>query len=806
MFKKSFLFFVFGGLILTGLHAQSQDFVYDTTNFKLLNEVVVSGVRVQKNAPFAVTNINKVELNNFSKTGRELPFLFSRTPGIIAWSENGVGTGTSYMRIRGAADSRINVTLDGVPLNSPEDQCVFWANMNSYGALLGNIQIQRGVGTSTNGDGAFGGTVAMSTATPSLIPTAEITGSYGSFNTLNFGAKASTGLLWNHLIIDGAYHQTNTDGFIHGTQGRSGSYYGGITYTSNKFQLRYKNIGNFEKTGQAWNGVTAGDNDYSLMDGCYDDGSWTYTASTGIHTYEDLFKVGLGQYNSLYEHLVYDENGLFLKDENGNYVTERYQLNDGTYWNRTTDNFWQNHNILSAVWEINNHWKTSASLHYTYGYGFYEEFRNNNKLAEKFGINEFKADGKPVKSDAIRKKGLTQHTYGLVWNANYKNDRWDVIGGLALQNFQGNHFGYVSYIANEEIAEKYLSNGDLKYYDSDASKFDGNVFVKAAFNITDHWTVFGDLQYRHVDYKTNGINDKFVKNDEGLYVNQLLNVNEKYNFFNPKGGISWNLNDHHAYASVAMSHREPERNNFTDNGSYPAPVPERLLDYELGYNYNGKVWQAGANFYYMDYNNQFVQTGAVSDIGEALTTNIKKSYRMGVELQAGVNATKWLTIEANAALSQNKIKDFDEVVETRDAYWTELDPTIVHYDNSTLAFSPSAILNGFVTFHHKGFELTWHTNYVSRQYLDNTENIDRSLPAFSTSNVILGYSIKPKKVVKEATVKLNFNNIFNKRYAASGWVYQTILGEQHPNDNRYYQLGFIPMAGFNMMGNLTIRF
>ena len=201
---------------MTGLHAQSQDFVYDTTNFKLLNEVVVSGVRVQKNAPFAVTNINKVELNNFSKTGRELPFLFSRTPGIIAWSENGVGTGTSYMRIRGAADSRINVTLDGVPLNSPEDQCVFWANMNSYGALLGNIQIQRGVGTSTNGDGAFGGTVAMSTATPSLIPTAEITGSYGSFNTLNFGAKASTGLLWNHLIIDGAYHQTNTDGFIHG--------------------------------------------------------------------------------------------------------------------------------------------------------------------------------------------------------------------------------------------------------------------------------------------------------------------------------------------------------------------------------------------------------------------------------------------------------------------------------------------------------------------------------------------------------------------------------------------------------------
>ena len=777
-----------------GVKAQN-DVTIDTTHFELLNEVVVNSVRVQKNAPFAVSNVNKLELNDFSKTGQELPFLFSKTPGIIAWSENGVGTGTSYMRIRGAGDSRINVTLDGVPLNSPEDQCVFWANMNSYGALLGNVQIQRGVGTSTNGDGAFGGTVAMSTAAPSLVPSAEITGSYGSFNTLNFGAKASTGLLWNHLVIDGAYHETSTDGFMHGTKGRSGSYYGGITYTNKNFQLRYKNIGNFENTGQAWNGVTAGDNDLSLMDG-------TFGANTGIKTYEDMVRVGLGQYNSLYEHLVYDDNGDFLKDENGHYVTERYQMNDGSFWDRTTDNFWQDHNILTATWEINNHWKTSASLHYTYGYGYYEEFRYNNKLAEKFGINEFKADGKPVKSDAVRKKGLRQDTYGGIWNLNYQDDRWDIIGGLALQQFKGNHFGYITYIANEEIAQNYLANGDYQYYDSDASKLDGNTFVKAAFNITDQWTVFGDLQYRYVDYKTNGINDKFVKNDEGLFVNQELNVNEQYHFFNPKGGISWELNNHHAYASVAMSHREPERNNFTDNGSYPFPRPEQLLDYELGYNYDGTIWQAGANFYYMDYTDQFVQTGAVSDIGEALTTNIKDSYRMGVELQAGVNPTPWLTIEANAALSQNKIKDFDEVVEDWDN-----GTTTIHYDNSTLAFSPSAIVNGFVTFHHKGFAATWHSNYVSRMYLDNTQNLDRSLPGYSVSNVSLSYSLKPKKVVKETVFRVNFNNVFNKRYAASGWVYSAICDSYgHPNDNRYYQIGFIPMAGFNVMGNLTIRF
>ena len=808
---KRFSFGIAALFIAVSMNAQNND----TLRVETLNEVVVSGVRVQKNAPFAVTNIKKAELNDFSKTGQELPFLFAKTPGIIAWSENGVGTGTSYMRIRGAGDSRINVTLDGVSLNSPEDQCVFWANMNSYGSLLRSVQIQRGVGTSTNGDGAFGGTIALSTAAPSLAPSAEITGSYGSFNTLNFGAKASTGLLWNHLIIDGAYHQTNTDGFIHGTQGRSGSYYGGITYINKNFQLRYKNIGNFENTGQAWNGVTAGDNDMSLMDG-------TYGIHTGIKTYADMWNVGLGQYNTLYEHLVYDEDGNFMKDENGHYVTERYQLNDGRYWDRTTDNFWQNHNLLTAAWDINEHWSSSATLHYTYGYGYYEEFRPNNKLADKFGINEFKFDEdedewKSIKSNVIRKKGLSQHTYGLVWNANYTDERWDVIGGLSLQNFNGNHYGYVTYIANQGIADKYLVNGQYKYYDSDAHKLDGNIFLKAAFSISEHWSVFGDVQYRHVDYKTNGINDKFVKVNDTVFINQELNIHEKYNFFNPKGGISWNKNDHHVYGSVAMSHREPERNNFTDNGSYPAPVPEQLLDYELGYNYNGQVWQAGANFYYMDYTNQFVQTGEVSDIGEALTTNIKDSYRMGVELQVGVNATNWLTIEANAALSQNKIKDFDEHVENWDDWEGNTDAQgnaydgdgydVIHYDNSTLAFSPSTILNGFVTFHHKGFEAVWHTNYVSRMYLDNTENLDRSLPAFSTSNVSLGYTLNFKKVVKEAVFKVNFNNIFNKRYAASGWVYSAICDSYgHPNDNRYYQIGFIPMAGFTVMGNLTVRF
>lgn len=763
--------------------------LYDSTQVEQLQEVVVKGVRAQKNAPYAIANIKKQELDDFSKTGKELPFLFSQTPGVIAWSENGLGTGTTYMRIRGAGDSRINVTLDGVPLNSPEDQCVFWANMNSYGSLLGSVQIQRGVGSSTNGDGAFGGTVALASATPLLVPSIEISGSYGSFNTYNIGGKFSTGLLWKHLIFDGAYHETNTDGFIHGTSGRSGSYYGGLTWLGGNFQIRYKNIGNFEKTGQAWNGVTAGDNDLSLMDG-------TYGAKTGIKTYQDMYEVGLGKYNSLYEYLTYDADGNFAKDANGNYITARYQMANGTYWDKTTDNFWQNHNILSAAWNISDHWTTTASLHYTYGYGYYNEFRPNNKL-KKFGLSY---DG-VKKTDFVREKGLSQNTYGLLWNANYKDDSWDIIGGFSLQNFDGNHFGYVTYIANEDVRKKYLANGDYKYYDSDAHKFDGNVFLKAAYHISDQWDVFADLQYRHVGYKTDGINDKFYEEESGYY-NQKLDINEKYDFLNPKAGFSWSLGGHRIYGSAALSHREPERNNFTDNGSYPFPKAEQLMDYELGYTFDSGIIRLGANFFYMDYTDQFVQTGEVSDIGEKLTTNIKDSYRTGIELQASIDPTPWLTIEGNASLSKNKIKDFDEVVED----WDNGTKTI-HYDNSTLAFSPSTILNGFLTLHHKGIQATWHTNFVSRQYLDNTENADRSLPCYSVSNISLSYTLRPKKIMKEAIFGLNFNNVFNRRYAASGWVYSAIYESGgHGNDNRYYQIGFIPMAGFTMMGNVTLRF
>jgi len=543
--------------------------------------------------------------------------------------------------------------------------------------------------------------------------------------------------------------------------------------------------------------VTAGDNDLSLMDG-------TYGSSTGIKTYADMWKVGLGRYNSLYEALQYGADGGFAKDADGNYVTARYKMADGSYWPRTTDNFQQDHNLLSMSWNINDSWTTSATLHYTYGYGYYEEFRPDNKL-KKYGLTYADASGNNLKkTDFVRQKGLEQHTWGAVWNTEYKQDAWDVIGGVSYQNFSGNHFGYLTYVADSGLRSAILSNGKYQYYDSDAWKTDGNVFVKALYHLSSSLDLFADMQYRHVGYRTDGINDKFYEEGDRYY-NQQLDIDVKYNFFNPKAGISYHNGPHRIFGSVAMSNREPERNNFTDNGSYPAPVAEHLTDFEAGYDFAGSRVRANVNVYYMKYDNQFVQTGAVSDIGEALTTNIKDSYRAGVETSVAYDAASWLTFEGNAALSRNRILDFDEVVED----WDNGSRTI-HYDNSTLAFSPSVLLNGFIDARWRGFGAHWHTSFVSRQYLDNTQNEDRSLPAYSISDLSFDYTLSGLRKalgIKSVVFGLNLGNLFNTHCAQSGWVYSAIYESGgHGNDNRYYQIGFVPMAGFTAMGSVTLKF
>ena len=794
---------------LIGVATTSAQAQKDSLRQEEIQEVVVKGVRAQKNAPFAVANIQKSELQQFGKSGQELPFLFARTPGILAWSENGVGTGTSHLRIRGAAGSRINVTLDGVALNSPEDQTVFWANMNSYAALLGSAQIQRGVGGSTNGDGAFGGSISLATAAPTQEPSLELTGSYGSYNTYHTGLNFSTGMLGNHWIFSGAYHETATDGYLHGTDGRSGSYLGALTYYADRLTLAYKNIGNFEKTGQAWNGVTAGNDDATLM-------------GNDIRTYADLHHRGLGRFNSLYESLVFDEAlWQFPQDARGNFITRRYAMQDGSLWRKTTDNFYQNHNILSAVWRSGSNWTHNAALHYTYGYGYYSEFRPNNKFA-KFGLTATDAAGNKIKrTDFVRRKGLAQHTYGLVYNLNYSDGHKELTGGINLQQFRGSHFGYLTYVKDKGQTQNFTGK---QYYDSDARKDDYSAFVKGTLHAGSYLDFFADIQYRHVAYKTDGINDKFVEQPNGTYKNQQLDIDADYNFVNPKAGITFHSGAHKAYASAAYASREPERNNFTDNGNYPAPRAEHLIDLELGYAYTGKNWNAGINLYRMNYKNQLVQTGEQSDIGEALTTNIDKSYRTGIELTAAWSPTQWITLEGNAALSRNRIKNFTEYLDDWDnprpkdydpktqtaASNPNWKPTTQHYQHTSIAFSPAAILNAMADLHYKGFQAVWHTSFVSRQYLDNTADKLRSLPCFSQSNLHIGYTTKTTHRtlgIKEVAIGIQFNNLFARRYAAGGWVYSAVSAKnKYTPDNRYYQIGFMPMAGFNTLTNLTLKF
>lgn len=788
--------------LLTGLTAKAstENIVSDADSLRLeqLNEVVINGVRAHENEPFATTDISRQELDDYSKSGRELPFLFSRTPGVISWSENGTGIGTTYMRIRGAADSRINVTLDGVPLNSPEDQCVFWANMNSYAAFLGSAQVQRGLGTSTVGDGAFGGAIALTTATPgSQDQDIEATASYGSFNTQHYGIRISNGIFMDDMFIDAAFNMTKTDGFIHGTQGKSGSYYVGLLWNPiENVMIRYRNIGNFEETGQAWNGVTAGNDDLSIMDGIYGE-------RTLIKTYEDMWNAGLGKFNSLYESLTITPLEQKTVGNPYSYTMNRYQMKDGSFWDRTTDNFWQDHNILSLSWSINDNLVTSLTGHYTYGYGYYDEFRYNNKL-KKFGLSNYTAPDLSVvkKSDFVRKKGLEQNTYGAIWNTAYTKDRLDLRSGISFQQFKGNHFGYITYVGNDALSDYLLADGDYKYYDSDATKTDLSAYVKAGYDISTNLHAFADMQYRHVGYMTDGYNDKFIDNGDGTYGKHYLDIDNKYDFLNNRAGLTWISGGHRIHAMAAFANREPERNNFTDNGNYPAPKSESMIDYEAGYSYQGDIWNVGINVYYMDYDNQFVQTGAQSDIGEKLTTNIKSSYRTGIELTAAVSPLSWLELEGNAALSSNRIKDFDEVVEDWDNGWTT-----IHYDNSTLAYSPSAILNGFINFNLGRVKATWHTGYVSRQFLDNSANNDRSLPAYSLSDLSFSYTVPCRKIINSITVGGELNNVLNARCATSGWVYSALYESGgHGNDNRYYQIGFIPAAPFSALGHITLKF
>lgn len=713
---------------------------YYTTNDISLDEVVISSTRVAQETPVTQSFIDKELLNKESIGARELPFIMQSTPSVVATSDNGLGIGTAYIRIRGSNDTRINFTLDGVPLNSSEDQSVFWANMNSYSGSLESIQIQRGVGSSTNGGGAFGATVNMRSSTPETARNIELEGSMGSYNTYQGTIKLSSGLLFNHLALDGRFSKTHTDGYIDRTNANLGSYFTSATWYGNNFMVRFKNFGSFERTEQAWNGVPS-----------------------------DSIKQGNRTYNNLGLH----------KDSLG---TIRFQP--------TTDNYWQNHSHLSFVKKIDCGIEAQATLHYTYGNGYYEDMKGNYDLAKKFGLNQYSG----IKANANRRKWLDNNFVGGIFNINKHNDNLKLTLGGGLQYFDGDHWGNFESIEGVDI-------GNYRYYESDAKKIDGNIFLKATFNITENINVFADVQYRGARYVIEGNNDKFIKDSNGDYQNQILDIDERFNFFNPKAGISYVKDYMNAYISFARTSKEPTRNNYTDNGSTLMPKAETLNDIEAGYKHMGNGWFAGFNLYLMDYKDQLIATGQISHIGEALTDNVEKSYRAGIELEGGFLVRRLFSWNGNATLSRNRIINFTEYIDNWDG-----NPITKFYDQTDIALSPNFTAASTASFNLPcNMNISLVSNFVGRQYLDNSSNKSRSLDPYSVSDLILSYSFTPKKI-EMAKLSLKVRNLFNKKYSSNGWVYSAVsesLG--YDIDNRYSEDGLFVQAPINFLCTFTLK-
>jgi iron complex outermembrane receptor protein len=731
--KKDF----FAGLaILTCFTTPLPAQVVDSTSVYQLNEVVVSAVQARKETPVAFQNLSAEQLN-VNNTGQSLPYLLSGTPSLTLTSDGGNGVGYATFRIRGTDANRINFTVDGVPLNEAESHGVFWVNMPDFASSVDKLQIQRGAGTSTNGAAAFGATVLMQTRKPSLEPYAEVISSAGSYGTFSNTFQGGTGLLWDHFVFDARYSNVQTDGYIDRARVNMSSYFASAAWYHRETMLKFQTFGSAEVSYQAWNGV-----DSSML-------------ATNR------------RYNTCGR---YEDNG------------------EVKFYDNQTDNYWQHHYHLLATQRLNRQFDLNLTLHYTDGNGYYEDYKEDAKYASYKLPAYIDADGNTQKkTDLVRRKWMRNDFYGGLFRLNYTHERLLATLGASANNYIGDHFGRVLWVK----AANDLPAPDCEYYRNRGEKLDYNAYLKASYQFLPSFHAFADMQYRGIDYRINGSDDK---------AGDHLRVDRTFSFFNPKAGLSYSRNGHNAYASFAVAHREPNRDNFTENGPSAQPTYESLYDWEAGYNYTTSRFHAGVNFYYMDYDNQLILSGKISEIGEQLTSNIKDSYRAGVELTGGVRILPCLGWEGNVTLSQNKIRRFVEFVDTYDADWNDLPQTENELGTTDIAFSPGVVANSLFDFRLKGFSAAFSSAYVGRQYLDNTSSLRRSLDPYFVNNLRLGYAFHPR-FVKEMALDVSVNNLFNERYETNGWVWSYLLGGERLQD-----CGYFTQAGTNMMARVTLKF
>ena len=712
---------------------------------KELQEVEITATRATEVTPIAHTNIGKEQLSRLN-TGVDFPYLVSTTPSVVVTSDAGTGIGYTSLRIRGTDGTRINVTANGIPINDAESHNVFWVNMPDIASSVKDIQIQRGAGTSTNGAGSFGASINLKTDGGNIQPYATISSSYGSFNTHKATLNIGSGILNDHWAVDARLSSIGSDGYIERAATELQSFYLQGAYYGHNTSVRLIAFGGKEQTYHAWN--YASKEEMELYGRRYNSCGYMFTDSTGTAHYYD------GQ----------------------------------------TDNYTQINTQLLVDHDFTKNFKLSLGLHYTKGDGYYQEYKGNRKLRE-YALQPFFSNGAEItKSDLVRKKAMDNHFGGAVFALTYSNDRITAIVGGGANRYYGDHFGQVLWV------KEYLGDlhPDHEYYRNNGAKNDANIYVRADYRPIGRVNIYADIQYRHIDYRIDGHNDKW---DYAADTNQKLAIDEKFDFINPKAGISWIPNKkNRVFASVGIAHKEPTRNNYTDGKLHEHPTAERLIDYEAGYTYTGKFFTAGANIYIMDYKDQLVLTGELNEIGEPLAANIPDSYRAGIELTAGIKLPCGFAWGANATFSRNRIKNFTEVLYDDDSG----DKWEIQHNDTPIAFSPDIVANNSFSYQTKGFEATLHSQYIGRQYMSNYGIKEHILDAYFVTNLQLSYSFQLKGV-KKMTIGATIYNLFDEEYENNGYAgsgyYTTSDGTRH----RYNYAGYAAQAGVNVIGNINIE-
>lgn len=711
-----------------------------------LDEVIV-------NAPVAQVTNNYASLSNEqlnrSNVGQNLPYLLSTTPALIATSDDGLGVGYTYFRIRGTDHTRINMTVNDVPLNDSESQTVFWVNMTDMSSSMSSIQVQRGVGSSTNGSASFGGSINMQTygkqmtAVDDSVSHVTLGFNGGMYNTFREMVSANI-VLPNQWQANARFSKVNSDGFLYRTASDLYSYYGDLGWYGSHTQVVARFFGGSEKTGMGWDGV---------------DHATAYGLNGADRRYNPA----------------------------GEYTTTAIDGSDSTaYYPNQTDNYAQQHAQLTFNHRFTPQWLLSATAHYTHGAGYYEQYKR--KKLSYWGLpHSHKAYG-------MYRKHLDNHFFGGVLTTRYISEPLDLQFGGAVNHYIGEHFGTLHYLEDTLVLPV-----NYEYYRNDAKKTDANIYAKANWRVINQGqeklSLYADLQYRYVRYERNGVNDEDMTN---------LPLKVNFHFFNPKAGLTYQNRGHLFSASFAIANREPNRNNYKENVLFDAatgdyvglPHAERLYDYEVGYTYSNSRFALGANLYFMDYDNQLVLTGEYNDVGAYKTKNVKDSYRMGVELTAGVKIFDWLRWDGNLVASRNKILNYHQYV---DLYDNQNDWNWIGQDSivgtTTIAFSPSITALSLFTFDVADFTATIQTSVVGKQYLDNTEDENASMRAYSTTNINLQYLLPVKLEIR---LLCQVNNIFNAKYANNGGAEASRFADGSRCCWYYAQAGINVHAGFNI--------